>query len=77
MLVPGDSGGFDLALRADALLVQVASAAAPNMAAAQAEASRLRLLLEGSRSFRLDERGWTLTPGLEMGLSGSARNLDL
>ena len=34
LLEPGDSAGFDLALRADAFLVQIASAAVPDMAAA-------------------------------------------
>ena len=68
VLTPGEYGGVDLAQRADAFLVQMASAAVPDMAATQTEASRLRLLLEGSRTFVVDGRDRTLTPGLELGL---------
>ena len=63
LLEPARSDGFALAVRADAILVQIASAAAT-----QAGATRLRLLLEGSRSYRLDGSGRALTPGLELGL---------
>ena len=68
LLEPARSDGFALAVRADAILVQIASAAAPDTAATQAGATRLRLLLEGSRSYRLDGSGRALTPGLELGL---------
>ena len=68
LLEPARSDGFALAVRADAILVQIASAAAPDTAATQAGTTRLRLLLEGSRSYRLDGSGRALTPGLELGL---------
>ena len=68
LLEPTHPAGFALAVRADAFLMRIASAATPNMVATQAGATRLRLLLEGSRSFRLDGSGRTLTPGFELGL---------
>ena len=71
------TGGLDLALKADALLMQIDAAAAPDTAATRAEASRLRFLLEGARTFALPGSrfgagggadGRTLTPSLELGL---------
>ena len=56
-----------LGLRGDAFLVQMESAAAANTVETKADASRLRLVLEGSRGFALGE-GAVLTPGLEVGL---------
>ena len=67
LLEAGETGGLDLALKADAFLVQMESAKAANTEATQADASRLRLALEGSRSFALGE-GVSLTPGLDVGL---------
>ncbi len=61
----GEAGGLDLAVRADAFLVQMESAEAP--VAAEAETSRLRVMLDASRTFRLDG-GASLAPGLELGL---------
>ena len=63
----GETGGVDLVLKGDAFLVQMESARAPNTEATQADASRLRLALEGSRTFALGESA-ALTPGLEVGL---------
>ena len=63
----GETGGLDLVLKGDAFLVQMESARAPNTEATQADASRLRLALEGSRTFALGESA-ALTPGLEVGL---------
>ncbi len=64
-------GGFELAVKTDAMAVRTASDAASepggNLAAAEAGVTRLRLGLEGSRPFRLDG-GSTLTPSLEIGL---------
>ena len=62
--------GLELALRSDLLWVRTESDAthAPGrLAAARADARRLRLVLEGSRPFEL-ESGATLTPRLEVGL---------
>ena len=67
LLQAGDEGGLDLALEADALLVETESAKAPDSAATTAGASRVRLALEGSRAFEMGE-GMVFTPGLEVGL---------
>ncbi len=68
LLDAGDSGGFELAVRADAFLASIEADRAPGTAATEAEASRFRLLLEGSRAYALGKGGQTLTPGLEIGL---------
>ena len=67
LMEAGESGGLDLALRADAFLVRTESAKAANTVETKADASRLRLVLEGGRSFAVGE-GATLTPTLELGL---------
>ena len=58
---------FQLALRSDVLWMVMDSAAADNLAATEAEASRLRLVLEGSRPVALSGGG-SFTPSLELGL---------
>ena len=60
-----EAGGFELALRADVLVTNTRSDAAAGLAETEAETSRVRLVLEGSRSFRLGEG--LLTPSLEIG----------
>ena len=60
------TGGYELALRADLLVTRTTSEAAAGLAAAEAETSRIRVLLEGSREFKLE--GGVLTPSLEVGL---------
>ena len=69
--VDGGDDGVTLAVKTDALTVHTASDAATgaggNLAAAEAELERLRLGLEGSRPFRLDD-GSALTPSAEIGL---------
>ena len=67
LMTPGQTGGMDLALRADAFLVQTESEAVSGEGATKADASRMRLILEGSRAFKTGN-GATLTPGLELGL---------
>ena len=59
--------GLQLALRSDVLWMGMDSAAADNLAATEAEASRLRLVLEGSRPVALSGGG-SFTPSLEVGL---------
>ena len=76
VLVPApEGGGFELAARTDALLMRMTSDAAStdagNLDATQADVSRLRLILDGSRTFGIGERG-TLTPRLEMGVRHDA-----
>ena len=66
-----EMGGFELAARTDAQLVRMTSDAATgeagNLAATEADTSRLRLVLEGSRRFAVGDGG-ALTPSLEVGL---------
>ena len=71
LLSAGAGGGLDLALRSDAMWVRMKSDAVSggegNLAAAQALVSRLRLIVEGSRTFAMaDER--TITPRGEVGV---------
>ena len=71
LLAAPDSGGFQLATRTDAMLTRTTSdkvqTADGNMASGDAEAHRLRLVLEGSRGFAWAE-GRRLTPTMEVGL---------
>ena len=67
LMQAGESGGIDLALKADAFHVETESEPISNEGKTAANASRVRLALEGSRAFRMDGGG-TLTPGLELGL---------
>ena len=67
LLQPVEPSGFQLALRSDVLWMVMDSAAADNLAATEADASRLRLVLEGSRPVAL-AGGGSFTPSLELGL---------
>ena len=67
LMEAAETGAMDLALRADAFLVETESEPVSNEGATTADASRVRLILEGSRSFDLGG-GAALTPGLELGL---------
>ena len=60
-----EPGGFELALRADVLVTNTRSDAAAGLAETEAETSRVRLVLEGSRSLRFGDA--VLTPSLEIG----------
>ena len=62
-----ETGGIDLGLKADAFWVETESQAVSNEGATTASASRLRLILEGSRAFETGGGG-VLTPGVELGL---------
>ena len=73
VLTPAERGGLALAVKSDAFWVRTTSDAVRaredahgNLAAAEADASRLRLTVEGSRSF--EAGAGTLTPSLEVGL---------
>ena len=66
LLQADETGGFDLALRADAFHVENEAGAVSNEGDTTAAASRVRLALEGSPAF--DVGGGTLTPGVELGL---------
>ena len=67
LLTPGAGGGFDLALKADAFFVETTSEAVSGEGDTSADASRVRLVLEGSRAFTTGGGG-VFTPGLELGL---------
>ena len=72
LLRPEGGAGFSLALKTDALFVRAESASvsvpgAGNLAAATGDASRVRAVLEGSRSFALSGGG-ALEPSLTLGL---------
>ncbi|MCY3823655.1 MAG: hypothetical protein OXG62_07280 [Nitrospinae bacterium] len=60
-------GGFELAVRSDALLTWTSSDETESLAEAEAQTSRLRLALEATREFGLAS-GARLTPSLEIGL---------
>ena len=62
-----ETGGMDLALRADAFYVETEAEPVSNEGSTTGVASRVRLGLEGSRAFQIGE-GAVLTPGLEVGL---------
>ena len=59
--------GLQLALRSDVMWVGMDTAATAGMAETEAEVTRLRLALEGSRAIPLDHGG-SLVPSLEIGL---------
>ena len=72
LLSPAEAGGFALALKADAFWVRTESDAvsAPgvgNLAAARGESSRVRAVLDGSRTFAFPS-GAMLTPSVELGV---------
>ena len=70
VLAPADPGGLALAVKSDAFWVRTSSDAvrgsAGNLEASEADVSRVRLLIEGSRTF--ETGGGSLTPTLELGL---------
>ena len=67
LLEPGPGGGWDLALKAEGFAVRLESDRAVNSAATTADASRVRLVLDGGRAFTVSETA-TLRPSLEVGL---------
>ena len=72
VLLPASApGGLELAVRADALYARIVSAASENdagrLAQAQGDTGRIRVMLQGVRTFSLGGQR-TLTPTLEAGL---------
>ena len=67
LLTQDEAGGMDLALRADAFFVRMESEKAANSAETTADASRVRLVLEGGRAFAVGG-GATVRPSLELGV---------
>ena len=70
ILSPSEAGGLSVAVKSDAFLVQMESDAVRssigNMAAVETDASRVRLIVETSRTFETGTG--TLTPSAEIGL---------
>ena len=62
-----DANGYELALRSDAMRVQMTSDTVVGLAGAMANVGRVRALLEGSRMFALGENR-AIEPTLEFGL---------
>ncbi len=62
-----ETGGIDLALKADAFHVETEAEAISNEGATTGVASRVRLALEGGRAFDMGD-GAALRPSLELGL---------
>ena len=62
-----DNAGYQLATRTDAMLTRTTSGAVAGLAATDAEAHRLRVVLEGSRPVTWPE-GQSVTPSVELGL---------
>ena len=72
LVTPVEAGGFALALKADAFWVRTESESvrapgAGRLAAARADATRLRAVLDGKRTFAL-AGGATLAPSIELGV---------
>ena len=67
LLSAAEAGGFQIATRTDAMLTRTTSDKVAEMESAEADAHRLRLVLEGSRGFAWAE-GRRLTPTMEVGL---------
>ncbi len=74
LLQADEAGGFDLGLRADAFWVETEAEAVSNEGGTTADASRVRLALEGSRTFQVG--GGALTPGLELGVRHDGGNAE-
>ena len=68
LLTAPEANGFELALRSDALWMRMDSGAARNTVETQADASRVRLILESSRAFEVGSLGEVFTPNFELGL---------
>ena len=67
LLSAPDNAGYQLAARADAMLTRTTSGAVAGLAETEADAHRMRVVLEGSRAMAFAE-GRSLTPTLELGV---------
>ena len=67
LLEPGEAGGVDLALKADAFFVRTEWERVSGETDTAADASRVRLVLEGGRAFDVGD-GATFRPSLELGV---------
>ena len=71
LLEPGPEGGLALDLKSDVMHVRMQSEKVAGMEGAQADVTRYRLVLEGSRAYALGAEA-VLTPALELGLRHDA-----
>ena len=62
-----ENGGFELATRTDAMFTRLSSEAVAGLAVVDADAHRLRVVLEGSRPVTWPE-GQSVTPSMEVGV---------
>ena len=62
-----ENGGFELATRTDAMFTRLSSETVAGLAAVDADAHRLRVVLEGSRPVTWPE-GQSVTPSMEVGV---------
>ena len=67
LLKPGEAGGMDLALKADAFFVRTEWDRVSNETDTAADVSRVRLVLEGGRAFEVGDSA-SLRPSLELGV---------
>ena len=67
LLAAGEGGGYQLATRADAMLTRMTSEAVAGFAETEADAHRMRLVLEGTRPVLWPE-GQSVTPTVELGV---------
>ena len=67
LLEAAQSNGVGLAIKSDAMWLRTQSDSVEGMEGAEADVSRLRLMLEGSRAMTLADGG-TLTPSVEFGV---------
>ncbi len=74
VLSPAGPGGLAVAVRSDAFWVRTTSDAVPGLEASEADVSRLRLVVEGSRGFEMGSG--RLVPTLEVGLRHDAGDAD-
>ena len=67
LLAAAESGGVQLATRTDAMFTRTSSDAVTGLAASDADAHRLRVVLEGTRAITW-AHGRSLTPSVELGV---------
>ncbi len=67
LLAADETGGFQLATRTDAMLTRTTSDAVTGLQSSEADAHRVRLVLEGTRGVTWAD-GRSLTPTVELGL---------
>ena len=67
ILSPTEDNEFSVAIKADALLLQIVADTSTSLAAASADATRLRLVLEGAHEIVLEDGEW-IAPFVDVGV---------